>query len=145
MKKRLWFTLTVLAAFAFLASGAGAEVTAVLKAGGGAPGGAGFAMLTGMSKVVAKSYPKINITVVPGGWVGNVTRVDVGELQLASTANTLCQLAEQKIEPMNKDFKSVLLSDPKVKRRLSNSEIEACFDVKYYLRHVATIFKDIGL
>ncbi len=99
------FALTIMVLA--LAAGAGAEVRAVLKAGGGAPGGAGFAMLTGMSKVVAKSYPKVSITVVPGGWVGNITRVNGGELQIASTGNTLCQLAENKKPPMDKDFTQV--------------------------------------
>jgi len=46
---------------------------------------------------------------------------------------------------MNKDFKSALLSDPKVKRVLSASEVEACFDIKFYLRHIPTIFKNLGL
>ena len=46
---------------------------------------------------------------------------------------------------MNRDFKSVLLNDPKIKRYLSASEIEACFDIKYYLRHIPTIFKNLGL
>jgi len=46
---------------------------------------------------------------------------------------------------MNKDFKTALLSDPKVKRVLSASEIEACFDIKFYLRHIPAIFKNLGL
>lgn len=46
---------------------------------------------------------------------------------------------------MNRDFKDVLLNDPKVKRYLSASEIVACFDIKYYLRHIAAIFKNLGL
>ena len=46
---------------------------------------------------------------------------------------------------MNRDFKTALLSDPKVRRYLSASEIEACFDIKHYLRHITTIFKDLGL
>jgi TRAP transporter TAXI family solute receptor len=108
MKVKLWQVILVIALLITFSGSAGAaDVRAVLKAGGGAPGGAGFAMLTGMSKVVGKSYPKISITVVPGGWVGNVTRVNVGELQIASTANTLCQLAENKVDPMNKDFSNV--------------------------------------
>ena len=107
MSKRFLTILAAMAVVLALAGGAGAEVSAVLKAGGGAPGGAGFAMLTGMSKVVAKSFPKVSITVVPGGWVGNITRVDGGELQLASTGNILCQMAEKKMPPMDKDFPDV--------------------------------------
>jgi len=46
---------------------------------------------------------------------------------------------------MNRDFKLALLSDPKVKRCLSRGEVEACFDIKYYLRHISKIFKNLGL
>ncbi|MBI5874197.1 MAG: adenylosuccinate lyase [Candidatus Omnitrophica bacterium] len=44
-----------------------------------------------------------------------------------------------------RDFKQVLLNDPKCKRYLSKGEIEACFDIKHYLRHIPTIFKQLGL
>lgn len=83
------------------------ELRAVLRAGGGAVGGAGFVMLTGVAKIVSSVYPKIGITVVPGGWVGNISRVNSGELDLASTANTLCQLAEQQEAPLNKPLPKV--------------------------------------
>jgi len=89
------------------AATAGSDVSAVLRAGGGAVGGAGFVMLTGVSKIVGDAHPKISITVVPGGWVGNITRVDKGELDLASTANTLCGLAEQGLAPLDKPFPNV--------------------------------------
>ncbi|HQP92296.1 MAG TPA: hypothetical protein PLU24_06435 [Candidatus Omnitrophota bacterium] len=46
---------------------------------------------------------------------------------------------------LNRDFKQVLLGDHKVKKYLSASEIEACFDIRYYLRHIPTIFKQLGL
>ena len=46
---------------------------------------------------------------------------------------------------MNRDFKQILSNDPKVKRHLSANEIEACFDIKYYLRHIPTIFKNLDL
>jgi hypothetical protein len=86
---------------------ADSDVSAVLRAGGGAVGGAGFVMLTGVSKIVSNAHKKVSITVVPGGWVGNITRVNVGELDLASTANTLCGLAEKGIAPLNKPFPNV--------------------------------------
>ncbi|HAJ56298.1 MAG TPA: adenylosuccinate lyase [Candidatus Omnitrophica bacterium] len=46
---------------------------------------------------------------------------------------------------LSRDFKEALLSDPKCKRYLSANEIEACFDIKHYLRHIPTIFKQLGL
>jgi hypothetical protein len=84
-----------------------ADVSAVLRAGGGASGGAGFIMLTGMNTVVKKTYPKINMTVVPGGWVGNIERVNSGELDLASTSNTLCAMAEKNEAPLDKGYPNV--------------------------------------
>lgn len=77
------------------------DISAVLRAGGGAVGGAGFVMLTGVAKIVSNDYKKISITVVPGGWVGNLERVNSGELDLASTSNTLCQAAEKKEKPVD--------------------------------------------
>lgn len=94
--------------FLFGVSNVGAkEISAVLRAGGGAVGGAGFVMLTGVSKIVSTDYKKISITVVPGGWVGNISRVNSGELDLASTANTLCQAAEKQEKPLDKPIPNV--------------------------------------
>lgn len=107
--KRTVLALTLVAALMCLgatASGA-AGVSAVMRAGGGAVGGAGFVMLTGVSKIVGTAYPKISITVVPGGWVGNIARVNSGELDMASTANTLCGLAEKGEKPLNKPVPNV--------------------------------------
>lgn len=43
------------------------------------------------------------------------------------------------------EFKDVLLRDRKVRRLLAASEIDSCFNVKYYLRFVEKIFKRLGL
>ncbi|MDP3142584.1 MAG: adenylosuccinate lyase [Candidatus Omnitrophota bacterium] len=43
------------------------------------------------------------------------------------------------------EFKDVLLRDRKLRRLLSTTEIEACFNAKYYLRYVDKIFKRLGL
>jgi TRAP transporter TAXI family solute receptor len=98
--------------FAFLmpAQAAGPDpgkVSAVLKAGGGAVGGIGYMVMTGMSKVVREAYPKIDITVVPGGWVGNLFRVNTGELDIASTTTAMCALAEAKKAPFDKPLPKV--------------------------------------
>ncbi len=44
-----------------------------------------------------------------------------------------------------RDFREVLLSDPRVKRYLSSGEIIECFDIKYYLRHMVALYKTLGL
>ena len=91
------------------------KVSAVLKAGGGAVGGIGFMVLTGLSKVVADSYPKLELTVVPGGWVGNLFRVNTGELDIGSTTIAMCALAHGKKTPFNKPL-------PKVKALYSTQD-----------------------
>lgn len=42
-------------------------------------------------------------------------------------------------------FLELLLKDNRVKKYLSEKELKECFDMKYYLRHVDTIFKRLGL
>jgi TRAP transporter TAXI family solute receptor len=109
MKKKL-FTAMLTAAFILavgIAPAPAEDVSAVLRAGGGAVGGAGFVMLTGVAKIVSDEHKKISITVVPGGWVGNIARVNSGELDLASTANTLCQKAENGEKPLDEPVPNV--------------------------------------
>ena len=109
MKKRIFQGIvTSMAIFLFAITNTGAqEVSAVLRGGGGAVGGAGFVMLTGVSHIVSTDYRRIGITVVPGGWVGNVTRVNSGELDLASTSNTLALSALKQEKPLDQPIPNV--------------------------------------
>lgn len=43
------------------------------------------------------------------------------------------------------DFKDILCRDRKVRKYLKPNEIDACFDIKYYMRHTDRIFKNVGL
>ena len=43
------------------------------------------------------------------------------------------------------EFKEALLRDRKVRRYLSSDEIDACFNVKYYLRNIEKVYKRLGL
>ena len=43
------------------------------------------------------------------------------------------------------DFKQILYRDRKVRKYLTNTEIDNCFDIKYYLRYSDLIFKKVGL
>ncbi len=45
----------------------------------------------------------------------------------------------------NTDFKTVLLKDKELQKKLSAKDIEACFDVQHHLRYVDYTFKEIGL
>lgn len=84
-----------------------AKTSAVLKAGGGAVGGVGFMVMTGMSKVVREVYPKVDVTVVPGGWVGNLFRVNTGEMDIGSTTVAMCSLAADQKAPFDKPLPNV--------------------------------------
>ena len=43
------------------------------------------------------------------------------------------------------DFKDILCRDRKVRRYLRPSDIDGCFDIKYYTRHTDRIFKKVGI
>ena len=43
------------------------------------------------------------------------------------------------------NFKDILYRDRRVRKYLRPSEIDACFDIKYYTRHSDKIFKKVGL
>lgn len=93
------------------AAGAGAvdpgKVSATLRAGGGTVGGIGYVEMTGFAKTVGDTYPNIRISVVPGGWIGNIPRTNKGELDLASTTRIMTRLAVEKRGAFNQDFPNV--------------------------------------
>lgn len=84
-----------------------AAVSAVLRAGGGTLGGIGYVQMTGLAKLVGDTYPKIKITVVPGGWIGNIPRTDKGELDVGSTTLVMTRLAAQKKGAFTADYPNV--------------------------------------
>ncbi|MEW6203671.1 MAG: adenylosuccinate lyase [bacterium] len=43
------------------------------------------------------------------------------------------------------DFRELLRKDDEIKKHLSSSEIDECFDLSYYLRHVDKIFERFGI
>jgi adenylosuccinate lyase len=43
------------------------------------------------------------------------------------------------------DFRDVLKRDRKLRKYMTPSAIDACFDIKYYIRHRDKIFKRVGL
>jgi len=89
--------------FALAADKPAAELTA----GGGAKGGVGFVVLEALSKLVKKDYPNLNINVVEGGWVGNLAKVDKGEMNLASTTVAMCALAADQKPPFTTPLPNV--------------------------------------
>jgi len=103
----IFFAMTLVFSSATLAAGPSKKISAVLKAGGGAVGGIGYMVMTGMSKVVKDEYKRMDITVVPGGWVGNLPRTNKGELDIASTTVAMCSLAAAQKAPFDKPLPNV--------------------------------------
>ena len=107
----VFLTLVIISAFCMAGISAAADpdpkkVSSVLKAGGGTVGGVGYVMMTGMSKVVKDAYPRLDISVVPGGWVGNIPRIDKGELDVAHTTIAAASMAKLVKPPFDKPLKS---------------------------------------
>jgi hypothetical protein len=70
-----------------------------LTTAGGTPGGTGFAIMSATMSITSKYYPEINYNIVPGGWVGNIPRIDKGELDVAHTTVTAATLAKKQLGP----------------------------------------------
>lgn len=60
-------------------------------------------------------------------------------------AYTIIQSCAMQVWQETSDFKDVLNRDRRVRKYLKTSEIDACFDIKYYTRHRDKIFKRVGL
>jgi adenylosuccinate lyase len=60
-------------------------------------------------------------------------------------AYEIIQRCAMQVWDESSDFKDVLLRDRKVRKYLKETEINACFDIKYYTRHRDMIFKRVGI
>lgn len=60
-------------------------------------------------------------------------------------AYSIIQSCAMQVWAETSDFRDVLNRDRKVRKYLKASEIEACFDIKYYTRYRDKIFKKLGL
>lgn len=57
----------------------------LLKTAGGSPGGVGYAIMNAMLSSASAEYPDIAYNILPGGWVGNNTRLQNQEIQMGHT------------------------------------------------------------
>lgn len=60
-------------------------------------------------------------------------------------AYDLIQPSAMKAALAKSDFKEELKNDEKVSAKLNSAEIDSCFDMSYYLRHIDYIYKELGL
>ncbi|MBP9854759.1 MAG: adenylosuccinate lyase [Candidatus Omnitrophica bacterium] len=61
------------------------------------------------------------------------------------SAYEIIQSCAMQVWQETSDFKEILNRDRKVRKYLKPSEIEKCFDIKYYTRNTDAIFKKVGL
>jgi adenylosuccinate lyase len=61
------------------------------------------------------------------------------------TAYNIVQSCARRSLDKKADFKSALLQDTRVKRYLSSAEIEDCFNLSHYTKHVNKIYRKLGL
>lgn len=57
----------------------------------------------------------------------------------------LVQGAAGRVWDTNLQFKDVVMADAQIKKHLKPAEVEDCFNLQYYLRHVDKIFRKVGL
>lgn len=60
-------------------------------------------------------------------------------------AYAIIQRCAMQVWQETSDFKDVLKRDRKLRKHMGPQAIDACFDIKYYIRHREKIFKRIGL
>jgi adenylosuccinate lyase len=60
-------------------------------------------------------------------------------------AYEIIQAAAMQVWQESTEFKDVLFRDRRVRKYLSQNEINACFDIKYYIRYRDRIFKQAGI
>jgi adenylosuccinate lyase len=61
------------------------------------------------------------------------------------SAYSIIQACAMQVWQETNEFKDVLYRDRKVRKYLSKNEIDACFDIKYYIRHRDRVFKQVGI
>ena len=60
-------------------------------------------------------------------------------------AYDIVQAIALNVYEQNENFKNLSRKNKDIKKYLTEKEIEECFDLDYHLRHVDTVFTNIGL
>ncbi len=71
----------------------------LLETAGGSPGGTGYAIMNAMLSGASAEYPELTYNILPGGWVGNNTRLQNQEIDLGHTTLAAGTLAANGNEP----------------------------------------------
>jgi TRAP-type uncharacterized transport system substrate-binding protein len=79
--------------------GSGGQI--LLSTAGGSPGGVGYAIMNAMLSGASAEYPRIAYNILPGGWVGNNTRLQNQEIDMGHTTLAAGTLAYNLQNPYN--------------------------------------------
>lgn len=87
-----------------------ANTSGIVKAGGGAIGGIGYVVMTAVADVTKKTFPRLTVNIVPGGWIGNLARIERGDLDVGSSSfasfAVVASKPDQKIDSVRTLFAS---------------------------------------
>jgi len=94
-------------------------------------------------------YPKnmiINLTKTKGLIYSQRILVELMNKGLnRPAAYEIIQKCAMQVWRENVEFKEILQRDKKLRRYLSADELDACFNIKYYIRYIDKIFKKVGI
>ena len=94
-------------------------------------------------------YPKnmiVNLTKTKGLIYSQKVLVELMNKGLSRpAAYEIIQRCAMQVWRENIEFKEVLMRDRKLRRYLNESELDACFNVRFYVRYVDKIFKKVGV
>lgn len=72
-----------------------------LRTAGGTPGGTGYAIMNAALSTASAEFPELGYNILPGGWVGNNTRLQEQDLDIAHTTIVAATLAANGRNPYN--------------------------------------------
>ncbi|MFC4248337.1 TAXI family TRAP transporter solute-binding subunit [Natribaculum luteum] len=81
--------------------GGGGGTQGQLTTAGGTPGGTGYAIMNAALSTASAEFPELGYNILPGGWVGNNTRLQNKELDIAHTTIVAATLAANGQDPYN--------------------------------------------
>lgn len=99
INRRKWLSYVGAASTVGLAGHADKQEEILLQTAGGSPGGVGFAIMNAMLSAAAAEFPSLAYNVLPGGWVGNNTRLQNQEIDVGHTTLAASTLAHNLEEP----------------------------------------------
>lgn len=79
----------------------------LLETAGGSPGGTGYAIMNAVLSGASAEYPRLTYNILPGGWVGNNTRLNDQDIDFGHTTLAAGTLASSLTGPYSdKDWES---------------------------------------